>query len=136
MPRLFATAPRYLAISLFCFLFNNALLLLLAHGRLHYVLAVGLSFSILTPLSYGLHMAFTYRIARGWASFTRYVAAQAVNLPAAILLYFLLCNLGGISMFWATPLVTLTMFAWNFTSSFWAAYSRKVSSPPCDQPPS
>ncbi len=125
MPRLFATAPRYLLISLFCFAFNNGLLLLMAHYGLHYALAVGLSFSILTPLSYGLHMAFTYRVERGLVSFYRYVLAQAVNLPAAILLYFLLCDMGGLSMFWATPMVTLTMFVWNFTSSFWAATARK-----------
>ncbi|MDE2301002.1 MAG: GtrA family protein [Sphingomonadales bacterium] len=121
---LLATSPRYLAISGFCFLTSNALLIGLAALHLHYALCVIVSGLVLTPLSYALHTSFTYRTPRAWNTFWPYAAAQAVNTPAGLVLSWLLCGQLRLAMAFAAPIITVLMFFWNFTSSFWAVGQR------------
>jgi putative flippase GtrA len=125
MRRLLATSPRYLAVSGGCFLTSNGLLLGMAAAQIHYVWAVVISNLVMTPLSYLLHLRFTYRVAARPASFWRYALAQAVNMPGNWLLYWIFVTRLGLGMAAATPLVTGTMFLWNFTSSFWAIVLRR-----------
>jgi putative flippase GtrA len=128
---LISSSPRYLIVGGGCALLNTALLIALDKLGAHYVLATVISGMVLIPLSYVLHVRFTYRVVSGRGSFARYAAAQAVNTPIALLLFFLIAGLGGMSMVWAAPTVITLMFVYNLTSSFWsiAAHSKAHSVP-------
>lgn len=120
MQRLLASSPRYVLVALFCVLLNNAFLIGLDMLGIHYVLSVIASALLLIPLSYWLHLHFTYRVEGGQRSFWRYAGVQIVNTPAALLLFFLIHDLAGLPMMAAAPLITLLMFLYNFLGSFWA----------------
>ncbi|WBH15116.1 GtrA family protein [Sphingomonas radiodurans] len=120
MKALLSSSPRYLAVSVTCMTLNIALLVALDRVGVHYGLAVIASALVLIPLSYALHLAITYRTQPGAGSFARYAAAQIVNTPVAILLFFLIRDCAGVAMVWAAPAVIGLMFLYNITSSFWA----------------
>ncbi|WP_296220392.1 GtrA family protein [uncultured Sphingomonas sp.] len=122
---LFASSPRYLAVSGFCVALNVALLVALDRLGLHYTVAVIAAALVLIPTSYALHLALTYRVASGADTFLRYAGAQLINVPAGMLLFFLLRDCAGLPMVWAAPVVTGLMFLYNLTSSFWAIAMRR-----------
>jgi putative flippase GtrA len=98
---------------------------------MHYAFATIVSGLVLIPLSYTLHVRFTYRVAGGVQSFVRYASAQSVNTPVALVLFFLIRDLASVPMVGAAPAVIGLMFLYNFASSFWAivlAKSREMSS--------
>jgi len=115
---------RYLLVSGLCFVTNNVLLLMLAHVGLHYLPAVGIAVCFMIPFSYLIHAGFTYRVGTGMGSFGRYAGGQLVNAPATILIYAVLCDMLGLTMTVATPIMTLTMVLWNFLCSYWALARR------------
>jgi putative flippase GtrA len=117
---LLASGPRYVAIAAICVVLNNLLLIGLDAIGVHYVLTVITSAILLIPLSYWLHVRFTYRLEGGQHSFWRYAGVQIVNTPVALLLFFLIHDLGGVPMALAAPLITVLMFLYNFGGSFWA----------------
>ena len=117
---LLSSSPRYLLVGIACAIFNTMLLILLDKLGAHYVLATILSGLVMIPLSYALHLRVTYRVVAGRGSFARYVAAQTVNTPVALLLFFLIHDSANVAMIWAAPAVMGLMFLYNVTSSFWA----------------
>ena len=112
--------PRYLAVTGSCFLFNNALLITLAWQNLHYIGCVLAAATVMIPLSYVLHARLTFEQAGKAVTFLRFAAIQAVNIPAAALLFYIFSSILGLSVVVASPLVTTTMFVWNFAGSWWA----------------
>ena len=120
MKAMFASGPRYLVIAATCVLLNNTFLIGLDALGVHYVITVIASAMLLIPLSYWLHLRFTYRLEGGQRSFWRYAGVQAVNTPAALALFFLIHDLAGLPMTAAAPLITVLMFLYNFSGSFWA----------------
>lgn len=129
MRRLVASGPRYLVIGGGCVLLNTALLIALDRAHVHYALAVVISALVLIPLSYVLHLLFTYRVGGGPGSFARYSGTQIVNTPIAIALFFVIHAKAGVPMTWAAPLVIGLMFLYNLTSSFWAIALRAPARP-------
>jgi len=113
-------APRYTAVSLFCVLFNNFLLIALDEVGIHYAVAVVISAGIMIPLAYALHSAVTFGAEPGWRAFARYFWVQIVNTPIAWLLFLLIHDWGDFPMLFAAPLVTGLLFLWNYFSSGWA----------------
>lgn len=119
--------PRYTAVSLFCVLFNNVLLIALDAGGVHYGAAVLISAAVMIPLSYTLQRLFTFAAEPGWAAFARYAAVQLVNTPIAWLLLLLIHDWGSLPMLFAAPLVTGLLFVWNFFTSGWAIAPRAAA---------
>jgi putative flippase GtrA len=119
--------PRYIAVSLFCVLFNTILLISLDWAGLHYGASVLISAAVLIPLSYALHCTFTFAAEPGWRAFWRYAAAQIVNTPLAWLLFLLIHDWGALPMVFAAPLVIGLLFLWNFFTSGWAIAWRTVA---------
>jgi putative flippase GtrA len=103
------------------------LLIALDHAGLHYVFATIISGFVLIPLSYALHVRITYRVVEKRDSFVRYAAAQAVNTPVALVLFFFIRGRADVPMVWAAPAVMGLMFLYNITSSFWAIVLRSHS---------
>jgi putative flippase GtrA len=108
---------------------NSALLIALDRASIHYALAVIISAAVLIPLSYSLHLLFTYRVQRVPGSFVRYAATQLVNTPVAIVLLFVIHARAGLPMPLAAPLVIGLMFLYNLMSSFWAIALRASARP-------
>lgn len=120
MRRLIASSPRYLAVSVLCMVLNVGLLIALDRVGIHYIVAVLVSAAVLIPLSYALHLVWTYRVEPGARSFARYAGTQIVNTPISILLFFVIFDRLGLAMQLAAPIVIALMFLYNFLSSFWA----------------
>ena len=126
-----ARLPRssmYVAVSAFCVLFNNVLLIWLDRVHVHYTLSVIISAAIMIPLSFFLHARFTYAVEPTAAAFWRYASVLICNTPAAWLLFLLIHNLGGVAMLYAAPIVTLILFVWNYILSGWAILTPKERS--------
>ncbi|GGJ58044.1 hypothetical protein CDQ92_00710 [Sphingopyxis bauzanensis] len=116
--------PRYVAVSLFCIVFNNALLIGLDWTGVHYGAAVLISAAVMIPLSYALHCMLTFATEPGWRAFARYSAVLIVNTPIAWLLFLLVHDWGAMPMLFAAPVVTGLLFVWNFFTSGWAIAPR------------
>lgn len=125
MNRLIASSPRYLAVSVLCMVLNAVLLIALDRAGVHYVISVLVSAAVLIPLSYAIHVVWTYRVEGGGRSFGRYSATQIVNTPIALFLFFIIHDRLALAMEWAAPIVIALMFLYNFLSSFWAIVLRK-----------
>lgn len=128
MTRLLSTSPRYLAISLICFVLNTALLIGLDRVGVHYVGSVIVSGFVLTLVSYRLHIVWTFRVDGNTVTFARYALAQSVNTPIALALMFVFYDRMGLTMAIAAPAVILLMFLYNFLSSYWAIAVRSTCS--------
>ena len=124
MTNLVASSPRYLVVGGVFALLNTATLIALDRAGLHYLLGLLISLSVWVPLSYWVHLHFTYRVDGGAGSFARYFGAQLLNLPGATVLLFLFHDLGGLPMTWAAPAVMGLMLLYNIISSFWALCMR------------
>lgn len=112
--------PRYLAVTAFCFVFNNFLLLALSWQGLHYVWCVLISMAVMIPLSYWLHARLTFAQSCERSTFMRFAATQAINVPGSLLLFYIFRDRLHLSMDFAVPLSTTAMFAWNFFSAWWS----------------
>lgn len=91
---------------------------------LHYTLALTTSALTLVPLSYWVHLRFTFGSSGGVDSFLRYCATQMVSMPLSLVMIFIVHDLAGIAMVWTAWIVLGLMFFYNFLSSFWAIRSR------------
>lgn len=92
----------------------------MASAGITYVFAVIVTTALMIPFSYSLHSLFTYRVKASFGSIWRYTLSQAVNAPLAIVLYYVSCDLAGLSMMLATPVVTVLMVIWNYATSYWS----------------
>lgn len=118
-------SPRYLLVSLFCFVANNLLLIALDHLGVPLWCMILISGSVMIPLGFALQALVTFSVPLNWASFGRYALVIAPNLPAAWALLWLVRDEAGLSMTMAAPAVTLLLFAWNAAGSVWAIYLRR-----------
>ena len=132
MRTLASTGPAYLAVSVACVVLNNAFLIAVDTLGVHYILNVIASALVMIPLSYVLHLNFTYKVSHEDRGFWRYALVQIVNTPAALALFFLIHDLGGLAMIWAAPIITVLMFIYNFVSSYWAVVLGRAPRPSND----
>jgi putative flippase GtrA len=123
-----ARPPRssiYVAVSAFCVLFNNLLLICLDRVHVHYSVSVLISAAVMIPLSFFLHARFTYAVELTSSAFWRYASVLVCNTPAAWLLFLVIHDLGGLPMLYAAPVVTLILFIWNYILTGWAMVMRQ-----------
>lgn len=128
--RLAKTAPGYAVVAVVCVVLNNSLLVGLDYAGLHYVFSALTAAAIIIPISYVLHCQFTYSTNEQRTNFLIYAIFQSANVPATLVLLFLLHDLAGIPMAGSAILLTIIMAAYNFLGSFLViAVNRPVSSP-------
>jgi len=113
-------APRYLAVSVFCILFNNGLLIALDAADVHYAISVLISAVVMIPLGFILQSRITFAAAGAWRGFLRYSAVMIFNTPLAWLLLWAIHGNAGVSMIYASPVMTAVLFIWNYLASGWA----------------
>jgi putative flippase GtrA len=115
------TLSRFMLVGLACALLHNAIMIAGDRVGLHYAVSSVLSFCIVVTLGYWLHSGWTFsQVERSRSSFARYTFTASANLPLSIAGMFVFVDLGGLSVPVASPLVTVLLFAFNFTASRWA----------------
>lgn len=112
---------RFLAVGLACALAHNAIMIAGDRLGLHYVVSSVISFVLVVSFGYWLHSGWTFSQAqRNSASFVRYALMAAMNLPLSIFGMFVLVDIAGFVVPFASPLVTVLLAVFNFAGSRWA----------------
>ena len=131
MNGLIRTIPRYLVVSGIFALLGMCILIGLDHLGLHYIPSLVLAYVTLVPASYFVHAGYTYRVPPEGNNLIKYMAAQAVNLPLAILLLYIFHDLLALPMTIASPLLLVGQFVYNLAATHCAIY---LNAKPKDQP--
>ena len=121
------TAPRplrYLLVSAACA--GLHLGVMIGGDRLgaHYAVSGLISYGLVVVAGYALHVRVTFAERPSRRGFSRYAAAMAANYPLTLLLMFLLCDVAGVPVPLAAPVVTALMTVWNYLASRWAVSGR------------
>lgn len=115
-----ARGRRYLTVGALCAATHNMIMISADLAGLHYVPATLLSCAVVTPLGYFLHCRFTFRQARSFAGFLRFMGGIAVGYPLSLALMALFCSGLRLSVLIAAPLTTAMLFVFNYVSAHWA----------------
>lgn len=86
----------------------------------HYIPLSFLSFVTVTPLGYFLHSRFTFHARLSKYRFLRFSGGVAAGLPLYFVIMGTLCSGIGLSILWAAPITTITLYVWNYTLAYWA----------------
>jgi putative flippase GtrA len=113
-------ASRFVAVGLVCAGLHNLVIIGLDQVGVHYVLASFASYVVCVGVGFVLHARVTFRVQVSCAAFRRYALAMAANVPIAVAMLWLLCELVLMPVSLAAPVATVLMFAWNFVASRWA----------------
>ena len=112
---------RFFTVGLACALLHNAIMIGGDWAGLHYVVSSFISFAVVVLFGYWLHSGWTFPGAeRGSMTLARYTLTMALNLPLSIAGMFLFVDLAGVSVPFASPLVTVLLAAFNFIGGRWA----------------
>jgi hypothetical protein len=117
---------RYGAVSLFCFLFNNLLLIALDSLGLALWLTLLVSAATMILLGFVLQALITFSVPLSWAALGRYTLVMLPNIPAAYILLWLLRVWLMVPMHFSAPIVTTLMLIWNGLGSWWALRRRQM----------
>jgi putative flippase GtrA len=116
--------PRYLAVSLFCVLVNNLILIGFDKIGIHYGYSILASMAVLIPMGYVMQAKLTFSTSLNMRSLRRYALALIFNGPLSYLLLWFLHVLLRIDMIFAAPICTVILFLWNYLISNWAIRDR------------
>lgn len=127
MKALIRRGPRYAAVSLFCLLLSNAILIGADRMGLSSGLAVLLSAAVLIPVGFLLQARVTFAVSPTLDAFARYAGALATNVPLSWLILLIVHDLCHVDMALAAPLATILLFFWTYLTSSWALRRRRAS---------
>lgn len=125
MKALLRRGPRYAAVSLFCLLLSNAILIGADRIGWSSGAAVLSSAAVLIPVGFLLQARVTFAVEPTADAFLRYAVALATNVPLSWLVLLVVHDLCGIDMAIAAPLATILLFFWTYFTSSWALRRRR-----------
>src|SRR5262245_59936064 len=112
---------RYLGVGLASAVLNNLIMIAGDLAGWHYAVSCVVSLVIVTIFGSLLHSRWTFPGSDSTAkSFVRYAVTVSANLPLALVGLFVLVDLLGFSVPLAALIVTVLLFAFNFTANRWA----------------
>jgi putative flippase GtrA len=112
---------RFLGVGLACAILHNVVMIAGDLGGWHYVASSFVSLVVVTVFGYLLHSRWTFPGAeRSRTSFVRYAVTVSANLPLSLAGLYVLVDLLGLPVPIAAPVVTVVLFAFNFTANRWA----------------
>jgi putative flippase GtrA len=112
---------RFLGVGLACAVLHNAVMIAGDLAGWHYVASSFASLVVVTVFGYLLHSRWTFPGAeRSRTSFVRYAVTVSANLPLSLAGLYVLVDLLGLPVPIAAPVVTVVLFAFNFTANRWA----------------
>ncbi len=118
---------RFVIVGLVCAAAHNAIMIAADWWHVHYAASLVLSYVVVVVLGFALHVRFTFGQQPSLNSFWRYALGMAANYPLTLALLFVMCDVAGWPVWFAAPVATVLMFAWNFAASRWAIVRKPVS---------
>ena len=113
-------SSRYLVGGALCALLHNIIMICGTQLGIAYPVMLILSFCITTPIGYLIHSVFTFEKARSWIRLQRFLLTAIIGFLGSMMLMVLLCTGLRVPVIVATPVATVLLFLWNFTSARWA----------------
>jgi peptidoglycan/LPS O-acetylase OafA/YrhL/putative flippase GtrA len=114
------TTAVYVAVSGFCLVLHNLVLITADSFGLPLWSAILLSFVLVTTTAYVLHGLFTFRQTLALLRYARFAVAMSANIPLAFVTTWLWHVPIGLPMAFAAPIASACMLALNFALSRWA----------------
>lgn len=115
---------RYIVIGLICATIHNAIMFACDAIGVHYTIAMVISFSVVAPISYGLHSFYTFERDLTRMRFLRFAGGLFMGFPINLVLMALLISGIGLGVPVATLLCTGLLFLWNYFAARWAILVR------------
>jgi putative flippase GtrA len=115
-----ARSARYIAIGAICAIINNVIIIAGDLVHFHYTIGITVAFFVTTPIGYLLHCAFTFNTTPSLQRFARFASGLATAFPLSLLLMAIFCSGLHIPVAIASPITTVLLFIWNYTSADWA----------------
>ena len=112
---------RFLGVGFACAILHYLVMVAGDLAGLHYAVSSLISLVVVTIFGYQLHSRWTFPGSeRSRTSFVRYAVTVSANLPLSLAGMFVLVDILGLSVPVAVPVVTILLFAFNFTANRWA----------------
>ena len=123
----FGHVPRYVVVGAFCAGLYNLMMIAGNALGLGYIGSTMIAFVILVLIGYALHCLYTFSEKLSWVGFVRYTAAMLLTLPLSLVGIYVFFGVLHLPMWIAAPLVTISLFAWNFLATRWAVVARVLA---------
>ena len=123
----FGHVPRYVVVGAFCAGRYNLIMIAGDALRVSYVWSTVFAFVLLVLVGYALHCLYTFSEKLSWSGLARYTGAMLLTLPLSLVGIYLFRGLAHLPMWIASPLLTLSLFVWNFIATRWAVVTRVLT---------
>jgi len=120
----FGHIPRYVVVGAFCAGLYNAIMIAGDALKVSYVWSTVFAFVLLVLVGYALHCLYTFSEKLSVRGLARYTGAMLLTLPLSLGGIWLFRGLAHLPMWIASPLLTLSLFVWNFVATRWAVVTR------------
>lgn len=123
----FGHVPRYIVVGAFCAGIYNVMMIAGDWLGITYVATTLVAFVVLVLLGYVLHCLYTFSEKLSAIGLARYTGAMLLTLPLSLGGMWLLHGVAHLPMWLASPLLTVSLFCWNFVATRWAVLSRALA---------
>lgn len=123
----FGHVPRYVIVGAFCAGLYNVIMIAGDALRVGYVWSTVFAFVLLVLIGYALHCLYTFSEKLTLSGLARYTGAMLLTLPLSLGGIYLFRGLAHLPMWIASPLLTLSLFVWNFVATRWAVVTRALT---------
>jgi putative flippase GtrA len=122
----FGHVPRYVVVGAFCAGLYNVIMIVGDALLIGYVWSTIFAFVLLVLVGYALHCLYTFSEKLSLRGLARYTGAMLLTLPLSLGGIHLLRGVAHLPMWIASPLLTLSLFVWNFIATRWAVVTRAL----------
>jgi putative flippase GtrA len=119
--------PRYVVVGAFCAGLYNLIMIAGDALKVSYVWSTVFAFVLLVLVGYALHCLYTFSEKLSVRGLARYTGAMLLTLPLSLAGIWLFRGLAHLPMWIASPLLTLSLFVWNFVATRWAVVTRALT---------
>jgi len=123
-----SSIPTYLVIGAICIALNNAILIGGDLLGFHYAATVLVCYVLVGAFAFLCHARLTFGRAPTWHGYARFQATQGAGTLVTLAILFLASDVVGLPMWFAAPIATLVMVAYNFLSTRWAVSTSPYAS--------
>ena len=111
----FRSWSAYTIIAGLCALLYNVIVIGFDAVGISFVIAILVSYVVVSVFGYGLHTRFTFRVSPSLPGLVRYAAAFILNIPLLVAVLWVLTRVAGLPVPIASPASTLIMFVVNYS---------------------
>jgi putative flippase GtrA len=120
----FGHIPRYVVVGAFCAGLYNGIMFAGDALRIADGWSTVFAFVLLVLVGYALHCLYTFSERLTVRGLARYTGAMLLTLPLSLGGIWLFRDAAHLPIWIAAPLVTISLFVWNFLATRWAVVTR------------